>query len=243
LAIVSLFVCTQLAAGCGDDDDNSDEDAGSFAGNSSGSGGRGGTNEAGSGGRSGSGGTGGSTALDAGPDSSTMDGGQSDELDDEEILAVLKAANSGEIGLGMLALERSNLTIVRDFSQTMIEEHGEAQQRQDDIADRFGLEPDDNEISEALEEDVADQLEALQDAEVLEFDLLYAQAQVSAHDAVLKLIDDELLPNVVNSDLREELESVRTAVAHHLELARDLRDAIEDLDDTDGGIIDDDAGL
>jgi putative membrane protein len=55
------------------------------------------------------------------------------------------------------------------------------------------------------------------------FDKAYIDNEVSYHQAVLKALDDTLIPNAQNADLKSLLTSVRAVAATHLDHAQHLQ--------------------
>ena len=55
------------------------------------------------------------------------------------------------------------------------------------------------------------------------FDRTYIDAQVREHTQVLSLLDDRLIPHAQNADLTKTLRAVRSKVAGHLEMAKDIQ--------------------
>jgi putative membrane protein len=91
------------------------------------------------------------------------------------------------------------------------------------LAGRLGLTPEENPTSTQLKqggEQSAVQLGGLSGAA---FDRAYIDHEVEYHQTVLDAIDQTLIPNAQNADLRALLEQVRPAIAAHLEHAKRLQ--------------------
>lgn len=60
-----------------------------------------------------------------------------------------------------------------------------------------------------------------------DFDRAYVASQVMQHERVLGILDDSL-PNLSDDTVRDAAETMRSAVAEHLEDAQDLLDDLEE---------------
>jgi putative membrane protein len=143
--------------------------------------------------------------------------------------------NTGEISLGMLAVNRAVVPAAQDYAQAMIAMHTGAQERQNALVSSLGITPSTSALSARLSEDAARVRTTLESADALDFDLLYIRSQVDLHARVLLTIDEQLLPNVTEELLRADLLVTRTEVATHLAQAQTLLATLE-VGDTDAGV-------
>jgi putative membrane protein len=223
--ILSLALCA--ASACGDDDDDdgttAGRDGGAATGGRSGHGGTSGRDGgvSGTGGRGGSGGTRG----DAG-----------DAVSDAEIGGALLGANAGEIEQGAIAVTRAEREDVRSFAQMLITMHNAALDRETALFKMINLTAVSGPDAEALKTASDKAVAQLNSASASEFDALYVGAQVDAHQAVLDLIDDRLMPSAQRTEIKMELTTVRTAVQSHLTAAKQLLAKL--LAELDGGVED-----
>jgi putative membrane protein len=56
-----------------------------------------------------------------------------------------------------------------------------------------------------------------------EFDKAYMDNEVSYHEAVIKVVDDTLIPNTKNAELKALLESARPIFVSHLNHAKEVQ--------------------
>ncbi len=238
IARACVLALTLALGACGDDEDDGDSGNGgtSGAGNGGTSGaGSGGTSGAGSGGTSGagsggtggagSGGTGGTGGSTGGTGGSTADAGAM--LTDEQIGAVVIAANMGEVEQGEIAAMRAQNEEVVAFAEQMVEEHSAALERATGVLMDADIVAMTNEVSQELTEQALEGVEQLEEASDDEIDALYMTMQVAMHEQVLELIEDVLLPSADEEALQTELETMRMAVAGHLEEATELLEQVE----------------
>lgn len=182
-----------------------------------------------SGGASGSGGTGsrtntsntntdtnGTTREGTGAPTSTV------RLTDAEIASVSMTANMGEIQQNMIALSRAQSDDARGFAQDMVDMHTAALEREKELAMSMSVAPTDNAVTQMLKSTSDKMVAMLQSASDEDFDNVYLQGQLEAHQMVLSLIDNTLLPNAQASALKDELTMMRSAVVMHLDHVREL---------------------
>jgi putative membrane protein len=246
---------------CGDDDtdttpaDGGAESAGHGGASSAGKGGTsgrggsgsalagsGGTSAAAGSGKSGSGGSGLSTAG-AGGKSSGSSGSSGSvsaiKLTDAQIASVLLTANQGEAAQNTLASGKTTNTDVRALANDFADAHTAAANRETALYAMLNLTPADNAVSSQLRDTSDSTITQLQNASASQFDLTFVNGQISEHQAVLILIDQNLLVNVTNDALRSEVTAIRTAVQSHLAEAEALLTKIQ-MGGEDAGV---DAGI
>jgi len=145
------------------------------------------------------------------------------KLSDGQILKVLSTVDQGEINQAQVALKKTNDTRIREFATHMVDEHTASMQTGAQLASRDSLTLSDSPKSTALQASGDQMLEKLNAAEGATFDATYVDGQIDQHAEVLDLIDHQLLPAVVNADLRDSINNARGMVARHLEQAKTLK--------------------
>lgn len=147
-------------------------------------------------------------------------------LTDGEILQITHTANIGEIDQARLALSRSKDARVRSLAQMMVQDHSQADQKGMVLAKKEKLERLASATSESLESDVQSTTGTLR-AETADFDKNYVDAQIREHQAVLDTIDQKLVVNATNPELKVYLREIRAAVASHLQHAQDVQNDLQ----------------
>jgi putative membrane protein len=148
-------------------------------------------------------------------------------LTDAQILQVLHTANTGEIEQAKLAHAKSKDVRVKTLAAMMLEDHSKADKKGMALAKKSGFAPEPSPVSTSLESDAGGNTSALKSDGAADFDKAYVDTQVKEHQAVLDLIDKQLIPSARNTDLAELLANVRTAVAMHLQHATELQTAMQ----------------
>lgn len=148
-------------------------------------------------------------------------------LSDGQIVAITSAANEGEIAMAELAKKNADSARVKSFATSMISEHGSAEAKGKSISQNANIQPVESDVSRRLKADADNTLASLRDQKGKAFDKAYVNAQVKMHRQVLATIDDELLPNASNPQLKKHLDDVRKHVASHLAKAEDLEKKVD----------------
>ncbi len=140
-------------------------------------------------------------------------------LDDADIAAIVVAANTIDIRYGEIARERATNAQVKEFAETMIRDHTAVNKSAAELVTRLGVTPRENDVSRSLEAQAAEMRETLKTKSGAEFDRAYIDNEVAYHRAVLQAIDETLIPNAKNAELKQTLVGVRPAIQAHLEHA------------------------
>jgi len=147
-------------------------------------------------------------------------------LTDAQIVEITHTANTGEIEQAKLAQTKAKDARVKKFAAMMVKDHSEADAKGMKLAKKASLTPTASPTSESLASDAQSNTTALKSQVGTDFDKAYVDVQVKEHQAVLDTIDQKLVPSAQNADLKAYLADVRTAVATHLEHAKDLQSAL-----------------
>ncbi len=143
-------------------------------------------------------------------------------LSDAQILQIVIVANEGEVAEGEVASAKASHDTVKAFAQEMIDDHTQAAADARAVATANAITPTSSAVSAALEAQAQATVAALNSLGEPQFDGAYMASQVNAHQSVLVLVNDALLPQAVNTDLRAYLLTMRTAVQTHLTAAAQI---------------------
>ena len=147
-------------------------------------------------------------------------------LSDAEIAAIVVAANAIDVGFGEIARERATDERVREFAETMIRDHTAVNQSAGELVGRLEVTPRPNDVSRSLEASAAETRALLLNAPDAEFDRSYIANEVAYHRTVLDALDNLLVPNATNAELKEMLTGVRPAFEAHLRHAESLQQSL-----------------
>ena len=88
-----------------------------------------------------------------------------------------------------------------------------------ELAKKLGVTPVSNDVSKKLTADAEKTTKMLRATSKNRFDKLYIDNEVSYHKAVISAVEDLLIPETENSELKELLQNVVPALKAHLEHA------------------------
>lgn len=222
--------------GCGSSSNNNG------TGGSGGHAGSGGTHVTGGNGGNRAGGGNGGTATGVGGNGGNAtggagaggNGGAAATLTDPQVAGVVLTANLGEVQEAQLAQSKSTNTAVLNFANMMITDHNAATTRLQQILDQQNIMTADSSQRQSLSSMANTTYNTLFTQTGATFDKSYAMSQVMAHQTVLNLFDQVLIPSAQNAALKAELQTERTAVANHLTMAQQLFSALS----SDAGVSD-----
>ena len=145
------------------------------------------------------------------------------DLTDPQVAHVAVTANSIDIEAAKFAQTRTHNAAVKQFAATMITDHTAVNQQAAALAQKLGVTPEDNAVSQSLQADAQKAHAALEPLKGAAFDRAYMDREIAYHQGVLDAIDKVLIPTTDNAELKQLLTNVRPAVAAHLEHAKQLR--------------------
>ncbi len=136
-------------------------------------------------------------------------------LNDLEMAHVAVTANASDIAYAHLALALSDDPAVRNFAETMIRDHTAVTGAVAALAEKLGVEAQDNAFSRKLAADadeVKDRLSRLRGAE---FDRVYAENEFKYHQAVNGIVEDIFIPNIQNAEVKKAFEQALAIFRGH----------------------------
>ena len=149
------------------------------------------------------------------------------DLNDLQIAHVAYIADNIDIRYAHLALAMTSNKEVRGFAETMIRDHEAVNQAALDLLAKLGASPEDNFLSQSLNEGaevIIDKLSALRGSE---FDLVYAENELAYHKAVNGLIGDAFIPNIENAEVKALFEQGHKIFLRHEQHAVDMVKALK----------------
>ena len=141
-------------------------------------------------------------------------------LTDANIAAIVVAANSINIKAGKLAQSTTSNPAVKGLGDMMVRDHEAVNQQAVALVTKLHVTPRDNELSQKLNADAAKTYERLKAAKGAEFDRAYTANEVAYHEAVISVVQSQLIPGAKNAELKALLEQVLPALQAHLAHAK-----------------------
>jgi putative membrane protein len=142
---------------------------------------------------------------------------------DAEIAHIVVTANAIDIAAGKSAKAKTKDTEVKKFADQMVTDHTAVNQQAADLAKKLGVTPKDNPTSKSLNADAKKSAADLKKLKGKNFDKAYVDREVAYHEAVLGAIDQVLIPNAKNEELKALIEKVRPAIDAHLQHAKSIQ--------------------
>ena len=142
---------------------------------------------------------------------------------DAQIAGIVVAANSVDIDAGKLAESRAQDPKVKAFAQRMVTDHGGVNEQASALAKKLALTPESSDVSKSLQQGGAANVSRLKGLQGAAFDSAYVEHEVAYHQTVLDAIDNTLIPNAKNAELKNLIVKVRPAIDDHLQHAKHLQ--------------------
>ncbi|HKO55986.1 MAG TPA: DUF4142 domain-containing protein [Thermoanaerobaculia bacterium] len=139
-----------------------------------------------------------------------------------DVAGIVVTANEGEIQQGQAAAGRATSADVRAFAQMMVTDHTNALSTARETFTRNGVTPAENDTTRTLRSNSQQTVTNLATYSGAAYDRMYMQSQVDLHQWLLSALDAVLIPSSTG-ETRTLLETQRTAVAAHLDRARQIR--------------------
>ncbi|MBD0285023.1 MAG: DUF4142 domain-containing protein [Bacteroidota bacterium] len=145
---------------------------------------------------------------------------QNAKLSDPEIASVAVVANQIDIDQGQLAQQKSKDQAVQDFAKTMINDHRSVIDQASALVKKLNVTPKDNAMSRKLKADAAKTMKSLRTKSGAAFNQAYINNEVAYHKAVINAVENVLIPQAQNAELKSLLQNVLPALRAHLEHAQ-----------------------
>lgn len=142
---------------------------------------------------------------------------------DGEVLGFLAAVNDNEIVAALEAGKKKLNPQVADYAKMLHKEHGMNLDQTLKLGQKINVTPMETAAVDKLRVKGAGELAALAPLDGEKFASVYIEMMVKGHTEVLGMIDNQLLKNASNADLKKHLTETRGHVANHLEAAKKLQ--------------------
>ena len=146
-------------------------------------------------------------------------------ITDADIVAIFNAANDADIKYGEQAKSKARSQRVKDFADRMIQDHTAAKNEASHLAETLSLSVQDNETSRSIASTNDAMRDSLGKLEGADYDKAYIDNEVAVHEQVLAALDNTLIPNAQNAELKTLLERVRPTIQSHLDHAKQMQSA------------------
>lgn len=148
---------------------------------------------------------------------------ETQKLTDPEIASVALTADQIDIDYAAIAKEKSTNKDVLEFAATMARDHGNVNDQAKALAEKLGVTPQDNPTTQSLMDGAKTTKEMLNSKSGADFDKAYIDNEVAYHKAAIGVIENTLIPDATNAELKSLLESALPIFKGHLEHAEKIQ--------------------
>ena len=148
------------------------------------------------------------------------------DIHDAHIADVVITASSIAIETAKLAQSKSSNEEIKAFAQRMAGDHAEVSQSAIDLVTRLKMTLEDNSISRGIKADGETDLARLQGLRGAEFDKAYIDQKIVLYQHVLDTIDNRLMPNASNEELKILLYNLFSPFSLYLENAQQIQESL-----------------
>lgn len=145
--------------------------------------------------------------------------GQASKLTDPEIASVAVTANQIDINYAKIAKESSKNAEILKFATTMINDHQSVIDQAVALVKKLGVTPLDNSVSKGLNSMAAETNKLLRSKSGNDFNKAYIDNEVAYHKAVISTVENQLIPQSQNAELKALLTKVAPILKTHLQHA------------------------
>jgi putative membrane protein len=138
------------------------------------------------------------------------------KLTDPEIASVAVVANQIDVNYAKIAKTKSKNADVLKFAQTMSDDHTAVIKQAVALVTKLGVTPKDNAVSQKLLSDAAKTKKQLNSKSGKAFDKAYIDNEVAYHKAVIDAVENLLIPQSQNAELKKLLQDVVPTLKAHL---------------------------
>lgn len=142
---------------------------------------------------------------------------------DPQIAAIVVAANTVDVEAGKLAQSKTKNQKVKEFADSMVRDHTAVNKAAVALVTKLGVTPEENDTSRALTASGEKARARLSGLSGKAFDREYVDNEVAYHKLVLDALDNTLIPNAQNEELKATLVGVRPSFVAHLQHAEHLQ--------------------
>lgn len=123
-------------------------------------------------------------------------------LSDVEMAHVAYTADNIDIRYAHLALALSSNPDIHAFANTMIRDHTAVNNAALDLLEKLGATAQDNFFSQALNECAEKNINDFSTLRGAEFDMAYATNELTYHQTVNDLVENTMIPNIDNAEVK-----------------------------------------
>lgn len=145
---------------------------------------------------------------------------------DAEIANALLTINTEEMNLAEVALKKAQNQQVKNYAKKMYQEHAQSNDKAMSLRRNQDIALEKAKSTLDLKFNTEEKVEKLAKLEGETFDRRFMKNQVSMHNKVLEKLNDTLIPNAKNEQLKAMLNSTKERVQNHLKEAKQIQSSL-----------------
>ncbi len=142
------------------------------------------------------------------------------KLTDPEIASIAVTANQIDVNYGKNALAKLHNPDVKHFAETMIKDHEAIIKQATELAAKLGVKPKTNPTTKSLLKAEKETNAKLAKVKGEAYDKAYIDNEVAYHESVINTVNNVLIPQTANAELKDFLVKAGPLLNHHLEMAK-----------------------
>ncbi len=123
-------------------------------------------------------------------------------MNDLEFAHIAYTADVIDIRYAHLALALSSNPDVQEFAKTMIRDHEAVNEAALGLLKKLGAEAQDNVVSQTLNKNAEEIIDGFAKLRGAEFDAAYAANELAYHQAVNNVVENAMIPNIDNAEVK-----------------------------------------
>jgi putative membrane protein len=147
-------------------------------------------------------------------------------LTDAQIVAIVTTTNNGEIAEARIEKNHGKNHDAVAFAKGMIEQHTQNNKDFTALEKKLQMHSEKTSMSDKIHKNAEMSEARLDKMKGADLDRAYIDKQVEMHQHVLDKLDNDLIPQAKNDDLKTLLQNTRVTVAEHLAHAEQVQKAV-----------------
>lgn len=144
-------------------------------------------------------------------------------LTDAQILKVIMVENSADSTHGSQAIRKATAPDVKAFGRKTVADHTALNKKATALAKKLNLTPAPSDLSTDLQKKANDTTQDLQGKSGADFDKAYVDEEVPYHETLVNVVEQQLIPNAQNPELKQLLEEERAGAQQHLDILKKIQ--------------------
>lgn len=147
-------------------------------------------------------------------------------INDAQIASIAVTANQIDIDYANIALNKASNAEVKKFAQAMAKDHQSVIDQAVALATKLGVTPEDNATTQSLLDGKTKTVDLLNSKSGADFDKAYVDNEVEYHKFAINAVENTLIPNCQNEELKALLQTALPLFKTHLEHAEMVQAAL-----------------